>query len=368
MRKKQASLKKQAAEEDKKLYIQDGASRGYLNIPWIISLPADVFLIIGGRGTGKTYGFLKEWISRKWSCIFLRRLGTQLDIVKKNEYSPFVKLNKDNAWQTFLYNEGKNITGIYHHYTEDDKGKQSPAGFRYGFMSALNVFQNVRGFDGSDYDYIIYDEFIPQRNERLLKGEADAIFNMYETCNRNRELEGQKPMKLFCLSNSDDITHPLLMQLKVVKQLEKMHRTGKEVYIDQERRLCVIYLQHSPISAAKQNKTVIGRLTKGTTFGGMAYENTFDEDMCTNIKSENLQEYKPVCTVGECTIYKHKSKRHYYVSAHTMGSPVEYSIHYASLERFRRQESSIIEAYFDGHILYEDYYLESLLSKYVRGI
>lgn len=356
------------AEEDNKLYIKEGTSKGYLNIPWILSLKVAIIIIIGGRGTGKTYGVLKEAILKLWSFIFLRRLGKQLDIIKKPEYSPFKKLNSDLKKNITTFTEGKDMAGIYEDYVEDDKGNIKPSGRRLGFMSALNTFQNVRGFDGSDYDYIVYDEFIPQRNERLLKGEADAIFNMYETVNRNRELEGKEPVKLICLSNSDDITHPLLMQLQLVRQLEKMKKSGKEVFIDQERSIAVIYLQHSEISEQKKS-TVIGKLTRGTSYGAMAYSNTFDVDLDSNIHSENLKEYVPILVVGEVCIYRHKSKKNrYYASAHKSGSPKIYSINYASLERFRRNETSIIDAFYEEHIIYEDFYLEALLEKYIKGI
>ena len=37
---------------------------------------------------------------------------------------------------------------------------------------------------------IIFAEFIPEAHERLIKNEAAALFNFYETINRNRELDG----------------------------------------------------------------------------------------------------------------------------------------------------------------------------------
>lgn len=368
-RKKNQSPERRQAEEDKKLYYQEGESKGYLNIPWLMSLGTAWIIIIGGRGTGKTYGVLQEAILNEWNFIFLRRLGKQLDIVKKPDYSPFKKLNKKLHTNITTFTEGTDMSGIYQDSVEDDNGNLKPSGKRLGFMSALNVFQNVRGFDGDDYEYVVYDEFVPQKNERLLKGEADAIFNMYETVNRNRELEGRPPVQMLMLSNSDDITHPIFIQLKLVKILERMKKNGKEVYVDRDRSITVVYLQHSTISEQKKEKTVIGRLTRGTSYGAMAYDNTFDVDLEHNISSERLVEYKPLVSVGELCIYKHKSQRNrYYVSSHKSGSPREYSVTYSSLERFRRHEGAIIDAFYDDYIIYEDFYLEALLEKYIKGI
>ena len=66
---------------------------------------------------------------------------------------------------------------------------------------ALSTFGNLRGVDFSDVDMIFFDEFVPQKNARPIKAEAEAFFNLYETVNRNRELDGRPPVRVLMLSN-----------------------------------------------------------------------------------------------------------------------------------------------------------------------
>ena len=93
----------------------------------------------------------------------------------------------------------------------------------HGYTSALSTFSNLRGFDGSNIKILLYDEFIPERHERLIKNEADAFFNVYETINRNRELQGGPPLIALCLSNSNSLASPIFTALNLVKTLERMH-------------------------------------------------------------------------------------------------------------------------------------------------
>ena len=73
-------------------------SNGYLNIPEILRHEATFIFIYGGRGTGKTYGTLKNMIEDHHKFIYLRRLAAQVDIVKKDDMQPFKTLNRDMGW------------------------------------------------------------------------------------------------------------------------------------------------------------------------------------------------------------------------------------------------------------------------------
>ena len=42
---------------------------------------------------------------------------------------------------------------------------------------ALSVVANIRGIDFSDYDYIVFDEFIASAGERPIKNEFQAFLN-----------------------------------------------------------------------------------------------------------------------------------------------------------------------------------------------
>ena len=74
-----------------KLYTE----KGWVNWDYILSLPSAFIMVVGARGTGKTYGIFKKLINEKKPFIYVRRLQSQLDISKSESGNPFRKLNAD---------------------------------------------------------------------------------------------------------------------------------------------------------------------------------------------------------------------------------------------------------------------------------
>lgn len=337
-------------------------SNGYVNIPEVLKHEAIFIFIYGGRATGKTYGALKEMIEGKHHFIYMRRLAAQTDIVKKESMQPYKTLNDDMGWSIQPFPINKYISAFYESDTNED-GKVIPVGDQYGLLTSLSTFSNLRGVDGSNIDTIILDEFIPELNERPIKGEADALFNAYETINRNRELKGQDPVKLLCLANSNRIDNPLFMELKLVRKAEKIRQEGKEYLYDSKRKMLLIDLYKSQISEAKSD-TALYQLTKGTEFYEMAIRNSFINEERGRIETRPIKEYRPVVSIGEITIYKHKSRREYYVTTFRSGSPDSYTTGEKDRERFRKKYLFLWQCYMRREVVFEEYMSEILFDKY----
>lgn len=337
---------------------------GYVNIKEILQHPAIFIFIYGGRGTGKTYGTLQEMITGKHKFIYLRRLATQVDIVKKDDMQPFKTLNMDKGWKIKPFTVNKYVSSFYDYdYNEDDK--IIPVGEPYGLLSSLSTFSNLRGVDGSDIDTMILDEFIPELNERPIKGEADALFNAYETINRNRELNDLPPVKLICLANSNRIDNPLFMELNLVRKAEKIRSSGKDFIYDDKRHMLLIDLYRSKISEEKSN-TALYELTKGTDFYNMAIKNVFINEERGRIETKPIKEYKPIVAIGELTIYKHKSRKEYYVTEFRSGSPKTYGSGEKERERFRKDYNYLYRAYLKKQVIFEEYINEIIFDKYFK--
>ena len=337
-------------------------SNGYVNIPEVLKHEATFIFIYGGRGTGKTYGALKEMIEGKHHFIYMRRLAAQTDIVKKESMQPYKTLNDDMGWSIQPFPINKYISAFYESDVNED-GKVIPVGDQHGLLTSLSTFSNLRGVDGSDIDTIILDEFIPELNERPIKGEADALFNAYETINRNRELKGEDPVKLLCLANSNRIDNPLFMELKLVRKAEKIRQDGKEYLYDPKRKMLLIDLYKSQISEAKSD-TALYQLTKGTEFYEMAIRNSFINEERGRIETRPIKEYRPVVSIGEITIYKHKSRREYYVTTFRSGSPDSYTTGEKDRERFRKKYLFLWQCYMRREVVFEEYMSEILFDKY----
>ena len=335
---------------------------GYVNIPEILKHEAVFTFIYGGRGTGKTYGALREMIKGKHKFIYLRRLQAQMDIVKKDDMQPFKTLNMDEGWDIRPFPINKYISAFYESDYNDD-GKPIPKGDSLGLLASLSTFSNLRGVDGSDINIMILDEFIPELSERPIRDEASALFNAYETINRNRELKGKDPIKLICLANSNRIDNPIFMELNLVRKAEKIRKDGRDYIYDDKRKMLLIDLYKSKISEEK-SETALYQLTKGTEFYNMAIKNAFINEERGRIKTKPIKEYRPVVSIGEITIYKHKSKKEYYCTGFRSGSPKTYGTGEKDRARFKKDYWHLWQAYMKNLIVFEEYIIEILFDKY----
>lgn len=343
---------------DNNIYLENG----YLDMKKLIFLPVPYIFIVGARGTGKTYGALKTIVENDMKFMYLRRTQTQLDIVTDPEYSVFRPLNKDLGWSIMPRRILKGC-GFYH-TTEAEDGSIIFEGAPIGYAQALSTMHNLRSFDGSDIDILCYDEFIPEHHAKKIADEGAAFFNIYETLNRNRELEGRPPIKCVCMANSDTLANPLFMYLGVVQKVESMKQKGQVISLNKDKGLALVLVEHSPISK-KKSETALYKLTAGTEFDKIALENEFAELNYDSVRPQSLKEYRPVAALGELCIYKHKSNPIYYVSTHISGAPKRFTTSDADIARFKKRYYYLWTVYLKNKILFEDSSSEVLFNSYM---
>ena len=277
---------------------------GWVNWDYIADQGAVFNMIVGARGTGKTYGLMRKLVSEGKPFIYLRRLKTQLDQCAKGDGNPFKKLNTDLGLTITPYPAGSNVI-----FTDGEKtGKVVAVGM------ALSVVANMRGMDFSEMDTIVYDEAVGNAGEREVKDEFNVFLNFYETVNRNRELEGQKPVQAFLLGNANKLSNPYYTGWHFMKTAIKMIKGNQMVWRSPDNSRLMILLLHSPISDRKRETALYQNANDG--FLQMALDNAFRTDE-TVIKSEPLIEYNHMVSIGDIGIYRHKSERKFYVSSKT---------------------------------------------------
>lgn len=285
-----------------KIYLESG----WVNWDYICEQPETIKAVVGGRGVGKTYGIFKKLINERKRFIYLRRLKSQIDQCSKIEGSPFKRLNADLGTDIKPFSSN----GITVYRYESKTGDIAAVGV------ALSVVANIRGIDLSDYDYIVFDEFIANIGEHPIKNEYAAFLNFYETVNRNRELEGKAPVQCLMLANANTVVNPYFSAWHLMRTVVKMISGKQMVY--RRKELLLIMLVDSPISKRKKETALYQ--TAGDDYNIMALDNAFRIDQ-TKIKSEPLREYYHVVSIGELGIYKHKAERKYYVSSTTAPAP-----------------------------------------------
>ena len=326
-------------------------SNGYLDTDKIIDMEYPFIFCVGGRGTGKTYGALHTAVEKyPGKFQLMRRTQTELDNISNDVNSPFKVLNND-------FNYGITVKPRKNHAIIFDAEANM-----IGQMVALSTVSNIRGFDASDIELCIYDEFIPEAHKAPIKNEHLAFLNYYETVNRNRELQGKSPLKIRAFSNANDIMNPLIVGLGLVTPLYKMRQKQRDLYIDKERGYVLIDLINSPISKLK-SETALYKFAGDGEFKEMSINNDFNSPLSTPV-SRPLKEYIPMLSVGEIGLYKHKSKDRFYVSHTKSGTVPNYELSDTELKRLRLNAPWAIVKYFTKKIDFETSTSEILFLRY----
>lgn len=345
----------------KNLYLDSG----YLDFNSVVDNQCPFAFVIGGRGTGKTFGALKYckdyFDATGKPFIYMRRTKTQSDLVSTDIFNPFRPLNTAFGWSVQPFPITKGVYGFYE--TEvDAEGKVKPIGNYIGIIAALTTFSNFRGFDGSNIDIIVYDEFIKNKGEKSIKDEGFSLLNVFETVNRNREFYNSNPVKLICLSNSNAIANDIFVDLNLISRVEFMRKKNKNQYYDYGRGIAIYDLTDSAVSKNKKN-TALYKMDNGGAFSDMSIGNKFEDYDNNLIKSEPLKEYIPKVKIGEICIYEHKSEQKYYITFHESGTMNIYGNTSIEKTKFIRKYNYLWDYYLSEKICFESFTCKKIFEE-----
>lgn len=265
------------------------------------------YICIGGRGIGKTYSTLKYMLDYNKRFVFVKRtmddvnlicagngkIGSKpkLDengVVISADFSPFVPLNRDMHRNVQAWNIRSGIGGFWNATEELE-----PFGPCLGYTCALSGVTKYKGFDMSEADFMIFDEFIPQPWERVSKKEGEQILDLHKTISRDREQRGRGPLKLIALANATEINSPLTNILDVTDILSEMVTNGEHETYLANRGIVLSLLQTPETFMESERSGIIYRALADTDWGEMAYNNEFSYNDRSNVKRINLKGFRP---------------------------------------------------------------------------
>lgn len=223
--------------------------KAYFNPARYYSYPdINTFILIGGRGIGKTTGIVKQALRRyavsEEEFIYCRRYKTEI--------------SKSKDLLSLVVTDPTSVKGVGNgifQYTYDKK--------RLGYGAALSMQQSYKsGMDFSKVTTFIYDEALIEAggSMRYLKNEINDLLEFVSTMARSRT-----NYRVFILSNNVDLFNPYFAYFNLPK--------FDTSYMDKDRGL---YAEIIPTKQALLNieeKTPLYRLTKGTPYGDYHYSN-----------------------------------------------------------------------------------------------
>lgn len=256
-----------------------------------------VYIIIGGRNTGKTYSCLKSCYVNNRKFVFVKRTMDDVDLLcgsKDNEIafdlSPFKAINRDIGSNVQAFKIKHGLGGFYKCNDENE-----PVGNPIGYIIALSAVTKYKGFDLSDAsEWLIFDEFIPQPWDRINRKEGEQLMDLYKTISRDREHRGLPALKLICLANSTKISNPVCNILEITDKLVDMEIKKEAIYTDDYRGIFVHRIIDNTQFIETEKKSQIYRAMAGTEWGAMALNNNFAYDDFSAVRKRNLKGYVPV--------------------------------------------------------------------------
>ena len=261
------------------------------------------YLIWSKRGPGKTYSTLRKMIEDKKKFVFLKRTKDDVKMLcaggKRGvnfDMSPFVPLNRDFGWDIKPMKIEKGIAGFYHSNEEGE-----PTGSPVGYCVALSAAADIKGFDLSECDYLIFDEFIPKAYEIVKRNEGDALLDIYMTISRDRIKRGRGELKLICLANATSINNPTFNILDVTDAAADMDIYDQEFLYQKERKILLHNIHMDDVEESEEKSGIEVAMT-GTAWHEMSFSGHFAYDDFSAVKHQRMKGYKPIVSY----IYKKK--------------------------------------------------------------
>ena len=216
-----------------------------------MSYPFFMYIGMGGRGIGKTTGWLVQamtnYIKRDEEFIYSRRYIGELKTMIGTESI------------TSLY-DGLNITPMggdngYIINNEDN---------RVGYFLPLSKAENFKSTRFDKVTLIIYDECIihQTKTRRYIKDEVLELLNFISTVQRSRT-----NLRVVLLCNNNDMFNPFFSFFEVPLMV------SKKIYYNKKKRLLVEISDINPELLKEESKTGLFSLTEGTKFHKFHYQN-----------------------------------------------------------------------------------------------
>ena len=272
------------------------------------------YIVFGGRATGKTYSGLKGAVSNNHKFVYCKRTVNDVKILcagnsvnkkmqeagKGVDLSPFKSINRDLGWnyRAFQIFDG---LGAFFACNVDNKPVSDPV----GYLLSLSSVSKYKGFDLSDCDWMIMDEFVPKIYDRKLRGEGDQILDLYQTISRDREIRGKPALKLICFANSDDIASPLTNVLEVTDPIATMMETRLPLLYIEDRKILIHHITDNVNFRSKARESLIYKAMADTVWGRMALENDFAYNDFSQTGKFNMKNFRPILK------YMYKNKMYY---------------------------------------------------------
>lgn len=261
----------------------------------VFSYDADVTMIIGARGIGKTYAlreqFIRDWLRDGSRFVAVARYETMIPIIARDYFGALAKPNADGEPTSRLMREHHLIfkkVGYTLQCAEIPADKVNDEKYRVkgsqwdtiGYFVSLSKYQMYKEMTFARVRRILMDEAIierPSMSNRYLADEYDRLVSIVDSVSREQADSGLHKPNVYLLGNSGSVVNPYFQHFGV----DTVPPNGFSWWGGKTFLLYVA--ENRQYSKDKAEKTVAGRMSRGAKSAEMANDNAFTVDDDTMI-------------------------------------------------------------------------------------
>ena len=247
-----------------------------------LSYDADVTMVIGARGIGKTFGLrvqcIRDWIKDGSRFVEVCRFKNELSGVADGYFNRTGTLPE---FDDYVFKTDARYAYIALKPTDDGEKKSKPDWHLIGYFIALSDAQRMKKRTFDKVRRIIFDESILESSDRYhnyLPNEFGVLANLVDTVSRERADTYSIRPRVYLLGNACDLSNPYFAAYGVGTDLKFGYRWyAKKTFL-------LHYVESGDYAMEKLTGTVAGRMMQGTVAATVAIDNEFvgvtDEFVC----------------------------------------------------------------------------------------
>lgn len=295
----------------------------YVDVRTRSKMPFQIF--IGPRGTGKSFTCLRQEINNPMTgdkFLYLRNTKAEAQVATSVVGNAFKRINT-------VY--GSDVEGDFSNSLGFGTFEMNEHNDIIGYAFGITTFAGARSIDLTDVSHMVFEEFIPEEHVPKRKARGKAFLNLYETVNRNRELEGKDPVTVYFLANAISLSDEILLELGIVNDIQNMLKNGEKRRTIPQRGVYIEIIDAKVVE--KKKNTALYRLGN-TSFNNSALRADFANARLNLIQEKfNQRDYYPYLSYAGICIYKSKQTRLMHIAA--TGETAKYNLLETESLRFR---------------------------------
>lgn len=247
----------------------------YYNWEKTLSYDADVTMVVGTRGVGKTFGLRRQCIRdfKKDGSRFVEIVRYKIELSGVSE-GYFGRLEDLAENEDYLFKTDTRYAYIAEKPKDyENHGKKSrPVWQVIGYFLAMTSAQAYKKRTFKNVRRIILDEAVLDSNDRFhnyLNNEFSVLADIVDTVSRERaDTKGIRP-RVYLLGNACDFGNPYFAHYGVTSDLQFGYRWFSN------KTFLLHYVESRQYSREKSEGTVAGRMLSGMESGRVSIDNEF---------------------------------------------------------------------------------------------